>query len=158
MVIQKHQPQNLFQPKEFETFAFEDFLELIDRHTRQGGSFENVVHRPERVDRLLRRDNRKVGPEEHFVKDIPFSDGPERVVVGPGTVKIGGNVGIDIWVLADDDAAIDLPRMPEVSEDHLEIGKGGGDTIDVARVSEIEISELNRRRTLMKENRQLQFL
>ena len=119
-----------------------------------GCADDRVIDAVEGVDGFLRCGDRVVGTEEEFVEDVPFGGVTHGVVVGPGAIEVGGDIGIDVRMFADDDIAVDLPRVGHVGQDHLEVREGGGDAIDMAGVSEIEIGESDRRGALVEEDRE----
>ena len=95
------------------------------------------------IDRFLGMHDRKIGPEEQFVPDIPLGHRPEGVVVGPRAVEIRGKIGIHVRMLANHDAAIDLPRVPDVGHDDAQVRECGRDPVHVPGMREVEIGKLD---------------
>ena len=75
---------------------------------------------------------RVIRAEEEFVGDFVFLGEDEHVVELPGAVEEGGDVGVEVGVLADGDEAFLGPGMADVGHDHAEIREAGGDVVPEA--------------------------
>jgi len=82
----------------------------------------------------------------------------EGVICLPRADQRAGHVGIDVRVLPYDVHAVDVPRVRDVGHDDLEVAKLSGDLVHHHRVSVPQRRVRERRRALMKDDRQPKLL
>jgi len=110
------------------------------------GVGQNRIEAPHPLERVTRRGEGEIRAEQDFVFGVIFDQQAHRVVELPGPIIERGKVGEDAGVAPNDRDGLAFPRVAEVSEHQLEVGKVDGHLVPVrgARVFQRDVARRRR--------------
>jgi len=89
------------------------------------------------LDGILNAGDGKVCPEKQLTGHSVFVGEAQRVIKLPGTIPQSRNVGIEIWLLADQNDGLLFPRMTEVGNHHPQLGVFQSNIFQQQRIGEL---------------------